>query len=127
MSIEHIRLSQQAKDQLIRLKRVTGIQNWNVLCRWAFCLSLAEPTIPAPAKIVTDSSVEMTWKVFGGEYSDVYLALLKERCHCNGLNLTEELLQTQFRLHLHRGIGYLASKVSNKEIEDISDFLTLTP
>ena len=35
MAIEHIRVSQHAKDQLIRLKRVTGIKNWNVLCRWA--------------------------------------------------------------------------------------------
>ncbi|MGH9941519.1 MAG: DndE family protein [Pyrinomonadaceae bacterium] len=33
MAIEHIRLSQQAKEQLIKLKRTTGIQHWNVLCR----------------------------------------------------------------------------------------------
>jgi DNA sulfur modification protein DndE len=78
--IEHIRLSQQAKDQLLRLKRKTGIQHWNVLCRWAFCISLAEPGVPPPAKIPADSSVEMTWKVFGGVYSDIYLALLKQRC-----------------------------------------------
>ena len=35
MAIEHIRLSQHAKDQLIKLKRVTGIDHWNELCRWA--------------------------------------------------------------------------------------------
>ncbi len=125
MPIEHIRLSQQAKDQLVRIKRATGIQNWNVLCRWAFCLSLAEPSIPAPAKIVSDSSVEMTWKVFGGEYNEIYLALLKERCHGDGLAQTEETLHLQFKLHLHRGIGYLASKVSNKQIENVADLLKL--
>ena len=38
-AIDHIRLSQQAKDQLIKLKRVTGIEHWNVLCRWALCVS----------------------------------------------------------------------------------------
>ena len=125
MAIEHIRLSQQAKDQLVRLKRVTGISNWNVLCRWAFCLSLAEPTIPAPAKIVTDSSVEMTWKVFGGEYNEIYLALLKVRCHEDGFPRTEDTLHQQFKLHLHRGIGYLASKASNKQIENVADLFHL--
>ncbi len=125
MAIEHIRLSQQAKDQLVRLKRATGIPNWNVICRWAFCLSLAEPSVPAPAKIASDSSVEMTWKIFGGEYNEIYLALLKERCHNDGLTLTEDTLHLQFKLHLHRGIGYLASKASNKQIENIADLLRL--
>ena len=95
MTIEHVRLSQQAKDQLVRLKRVTGISNWNVLCRWAFCLSLAEPSIPAPAKIISDSSVEMTWKVFGGEYNEIYLALLKMRCHEDGFPHSEDTLHQQ--------------------------------
>ena len=31
MSIKHIRLSSQAKDQLIRLKTRTGIDQWNIL------------------------------------------------------------------------------------------------
>ena len=31
--LDNIRLSQKAKDQLIRLKRHTGIEHWNVLCR----------------------------------------------------------------------------------------------
>ena len=37
-----VRVNQQAKDQLIKLKRITGIKQWNVLCRWALCLSLAQ-------------------------------------------------------------------------------------
>ena len=41
-AIEQIHLSQQAKDQLGRLKRATGITTWNALCRWALCASLAE-------------------------------------------------------------------------------------
>jgi len=107
MTIDHIRLSQQAKEQLIRLKSKTGIQQWNILCRWAFCLSLAEPSIPSPTKIPADSNVEMTWKVFGGQYEDVYTTLLKERCRKDGLGTEEDCLAEQFKLHLHRGIGYL--------------------
>lgn len=127
MAIEHIRLSQQARDQLIRLKRWTGIENWNVLCRWAFCISLAEPTIPPPTKIPADSSVEMTWKVFGGTHHDIYLAVLKERCHKDGLGTSDEVVSTQFRLHLHRGIGYLAALVSDKQIKSITDLIKRLP
>jgi DNA sulfur modification protein DndE len=127
MAIEHIRLSQQARDQLIRLKRWTGIENWNVLCRWAFCISLAEPSIPPPTKIPADSSVEMTWKVFGGAHHDIYLTLLKERCHKDGLGTNEEVVSAQFRLHLHRGIGYLAALVSDKQIKSITDLIKRLP
>ncbi|HEX3885398.1 MAG TPA: DNA sulfur modification protein DndE [Stellaceae bacterium] len=109
MPIEHIRLSKQGREQLIRLKRYTGIEHWNVLCRWAFCRSLAEPSVPPPARIPADSNVEMSWRVFGGRYHDVYLAVLKERCLRDGLGVEEDVVAAQFRLHLHRGIAYLAS------------------
>ena len=119
MPIEHIRLSQQAKEQLVRLKRPTHVANWNVLCRWAFCVSLAEPSPPAPAKIPADSSVEMTWKTFGGSHHELYWALLKQRCQQDGLGTDEETLAEQFRLHLHRGIGYLAGDRRMKSVDDL--------
>ena len=114
--LEHIRLSQQAKDQLMRLKRHTRIKHWNVLCRWAFCVSLAERSHPAPAQIPADSSVEMTWKVFGGPDVEIYSALLRDRCHRDGLGTSDEILASQFKLHLHRGIGYLAADRSLRSI-----------
>jgi DNA sulfur modification protein DndE len=119
MPTEHIHLSQQAKEQLIKLKRNTGLQNWNVLCRWAFCASLAEPSIPSPIKLTADSSVEMSWKVFGGEHHELYTALLKERCRSDGLGTDDEVLGTYFRLHLHRGIGYLAADRQIKTIRGL--------
>lgn len=119
--IDNIYLSQQAKEQLIKLKRITGIMHWNVLCRWAFCLSIAEQSPPPVSKIPTDSSVEMSWKVFGGAHEGVYDALLKERCRRDGFALTREVMATQFRLHLHRGIGYLAA---DKQSRDVAAFLT---
>lgn len=45
MIIKQIKLSNQSKDRLSRLKGKTGIKNWNVLCRWALCYSLGENTI----------------------------------------------------------------------------------
>ena len=122
MAVEHIRLSQQAKDQLIKLKRVTGIEHWNVLCRWAFCLSLSEQSVPPIAKIPADSNVEMSWKVFGGRYAELYMALLKERCVRDGLGSDPDVLAQQFRMHLHRGIAYLAG---NKDLRKVDDLLAL--
>ncbi len=107
MPIESIRLSQTGKDQLITLKRRSGISHWNVLCRWAFCLSLAEPIPPPQSKIPADSSIEMTWKVFGGPQHQIYFALLKERCKRDGFTLDKVSLSNQLRLHLHRGLGYM--------------------
>ncbi len=119
MSLEHIKLSQQAKDQLIALKRRTGIKNWNVLCRWALCASLAESSDPPDAEIPADSSVEMTWKIFAGEYGDIYLALLKERARKSGRSAAADDLSRYFRLHLHRGIGYLFGDRSIQTIDHL--------
>jgi DNA sulfur modification protein DndE len=119
MIMETIRLSQQSKDQLIKIKRHTGIEHWNVLCRWAFCLSLSEPSVPPPAKIPSDSNVEMTWKVFGGQYQEIFTVLLKERCLEDGLETDPDTLAHQFRLHLHRGISYLAGQRNLKSIRNL--------
>lgn len=119
MTIRQIRMSAQAKDQLIRLKRFTGIPTWNVLCRWAFCVSLAEPATPTPVDIPADSNVEMSWAVFGGDQHDVYFALLIERCVSEGIELTREDLHKQLRLHIHSGLGYLSSPNRIRSIADL--------
>ena len=116
--IERIKLSQTARDQLIKLKRITKIDQWNILCRWALCRSLAEPNPPSLVPIPADSNVEMTWKVFGGDVADLLAIALKQRCHNDNLGTDKETLAIQFRLHLHRGIGYLAGDPSIKRLED---------
>ena len=122
--IERIRLSQTAKEQLIKLKRLTKIDQWNILCRWALCRSLAEPTPPSPIAIPQDSNVQMTWRVFGGEISDMLLLALKQRCYNDGLTIDKETLVTQLRLHLHRGISYLSGDPNIKKIEDLIELAT---
>ncbi len=116
---ERFKLSQTGKTQLGKLKQYTKIDQWNILCRWAFCRSLAEPTIPTPIDIPADSNVEITWRVFGGELCDLLLIALKQRCYNDGLKTDKETLTQQFRLHLHRGIGYLAGDLNLKKIEDL--------
>jgi DNA sulfur modification protein DndE len=118
--IERVRISQSARDQLIKLKRLTKIDQWNILCRWALCRSLAESTIPSPVAIPADSNVEMTWQVFSGNLSDFLIIALRQRCHNDGLKLDKEILANQFRLHLHRGIGYMSADPNIKRIEDLT-------
>src|SRR5437764_8895092 len=98
MSIKQFRLSGQAREQLIRLKTRTGIGQWNILCHWAFCLSLQQPTPPTPIEVPADSNVEMTWQVFGGESQELFLAVVKERCEQEGLGTSDDVLLRQFRL-----------------------------
>jgi len=117
--VDRVRISQAAKDQLIKLKRVTKIDQWNILCRWALCRSLAEPTPPSPVPIPADSNVEMTWQVFGGDSADMLLIALKQRCYNDGLSTDCDTLAAQFRLHLHRGIGYLAGDPTIKTIDQL--------
>lgn len=109
MAVETVRLTETDKDLLLRLKRSTGIRNWNVLCRWAFCLSLADdgPTSVDPRGV--ESNVEMTWRVFGGPHAEIYWALLRQRMVRERLPLDDETMTRHFYRHLHRGIGLLAN------------------
>lgn len=119
MIIKQIRVSQQAKDHLSRLKGKTGIKNWNVLCRWALCYSLSEYTIPTDVPIVADSNLEMTWMTFGGEYYELYEALIKAWCIKMELPVDDETIIKYFRLNLERGIAYLCGTGFIKSIDDL--------
>ncbi|MDJ0897697.1 MAG: DNA sulfur modification protein DndE [Xenococcus sp. MO_188.B8] len=117
--IKQVRISKTAKEKLIKLKRITKIDNWNILCRWALCRSLAEPTIPSPVPIKTADGVEMTWDIFGGEIANILLIALKQRCHQDSLGTENTILKEQLALHLHRGIDYLAGDSNLENIEDL--------
>ena len=56
-----------------------------------------------------DGIAEMTWQMVVGGLGDVQLALMKERCQRDGSGTEDETVARQFRLHLHRGITYLAA------------------
>ena len=117
--IERVRISTIAEEQLVKLKRSTKISQWNILCRWALCRSLAESSVPSPVSIKTDSNVQIAWNVFGGQMADILLIALKQRCHQDRLDTDPDTLKQQFTLHLHRGIGYLAGDTNIKQIEDL--------
>jgi DNA sulfur modification protein DndE len=112
-------VSQKGRDQLVKLKRLTGLEHWNEISRWAFCVSLAEPNPPTKEVDSANSNIDIDWQVFGGAHHELYWALVKERCKRDGLEIDETTLGQQFRLHLHRGLSYLASDRDTKSIADL--------
>ena len=119
MIIKQIKLSNVSKDRLGRLKSKTGIKNWNTLCRWALCYSLSENTMPTDIPIIADSNVEMSWFTFGGEYSDIYEALMIAWCRKMNLPTDEDTLAKYFKLHLERGIACLSGTNFIKNLDDL--------
>lgn len=120
--LDRIKLSQKEKDSLVTLKRRTGIIHWNVLCRWAFCLSLSVDSLPRKKKVVADSNLEMSWQTFGGEHEQLLFHLLVERCLADKLKVDSQTLALQFRLHLNRGINYLTA---TNQVKDIGSLVGL--
>ncbi|QWV98229.1 DNA sulfur modification protein DndE [Geomonas nitrogeniifigens] len=106
--LKNIRISQKAREQLIQLKRHTGLQHWNELCRWAFCLSIADETVPLDSRMTADSSIEMTWEIFSGNHGDIYMSLLKQRCYKDNVEINPENLLRYCKLHIHRGIDKMS-------------------
>lgn len=119
MIIKQVRLSTTAKDKLSRLKGKTGIQNWNVLCRWALCYSLSEGTMPTEIIPPGDSNVEMSWYTFAGEAGDLYEGIVKAWCIDKGLPVDDETVEKYFKIHLERGIAHLAGTNFIKNLDDL--------
>ena len=108
--IETVKVSDKGRQQLINIKKRTGIQNWNVICRWAFATSLAEDSKVLDENIIANSAVEMTWKTFTGGHEKLYIALLLTKAKKDNWETDIESINTYFKLHLHRGISYLNGK-----------------
>lgn len=127
MIVKQIKLYGKSKERLSRLKGKTGIQNWNILCRWALCYSLSESTIPTEqdnSEIDKEKIVEMSWGTFGGEYEEIYEMLVKERCLKDGLDTDPDTVAKYFLLHLNRGIAYLSGTNVIRNIDDLFELAT---
>jgi DNA sulfur modification protein DndE len=117
--VDTVRVSQRGKEILIKLKRNTGLDQWNVLCRWALCASLMRDSMPPRLKNTEESNIEMTWRTFAGTQSDHIAALVKSRADRHGVNLQQpDEMADYLRAHLERGI----SNIQN--IRNIATLLT---
>lgn len=108
--IDRLRLTAGAKQQLITLKRRTGIEHYNVLCRHALCLSLANPA-PAPDEhLQFANGLEIDWKTFAGDADATYLNLLIVRSLTDDGDASAATVRRSLTQHVHRGLSYLVSR-----------------
>ena len=108
--IDRVRLSAAARQQLVTLKRRTGIEHYNVICRHALCSSLANPSPVPSEKHQMSAGIEIDWKVFAGSAEDTYLNLLITRTLVDLGSATLDQVRDQLSAHVHRGLSYLISK-----------------
>lgn len=115
--VETVRISQRGRDLLIKLKRNTGIDNWNILCRWALLLSLSEKSAPSPILEKYEGGVEIQWKVFAGEISNEIISLIKLRSKKDGYEATHTHESECLKLHIHRGLVYLTAGLDRQDMK----------
>jgi DNA sulfur modification protein DndE len=119
MKLTRLRVGQEASQRLSHLKGRTGLTP-NILCRIGFCLSLTDPTVPELADYQPDSDREIDRHTLTGAWDSLFVAMLRERCHRDGLG--EEQLADQFRAHINRGVLLLY-----KRMRDLNDLALLLP
>ena len=120
-AIERIRLTNQEKNLLTRMKSLTGLDNWNIFARWAFCYSLSmKEKILMQLDEESSFGIEMTWMVFAGKNFEIYQDLLVQACLDLDLKPNKSNLNKVMRAHLSNGIKKMYSQVSS-----IDDFLRL--
>ena len=61
----------------------------------------------------------MSWFTFGGDYYEIYEALIKSWCINMGLPIDDDTVSKYFRLNLERGISHLCGTGFIKNIEDL--------
>lgn len=126
MILKQIKLSQQERNKLIKIKSRTGLEAWNVICRWALCISLMDESVPFGPDVPSDSSVEMSWVTFGGENQEIYDAIFRERCKKDGIENDPVAIGKYFRLHLQRGINALAAKTGPASLGEMLSLVNNT-
>jgi len=113
--IGRIHFTEEASKQLGMLKGKTGLTP-NILARIGFCLSLNDPSIPDPNNFPPDGNREIERNVLFGQWEDLIVALLKERCKEDKID--ENDWPEHLKAHFNRGAMLLHKRVKN--IEDIA-------
>lgn len=118
--MERIRLTGAARNQLVTLKRRTGIEHYNALCRHALCLSLANPSVPPAEAFDYAGGIDIDWRTFTGGQEALYYNLLVARLVVDGERVAEGSVRDALVRHLHRGLSYLASRREEDLIFDLA-------
>ena len=121
INIDQLRTSASIKNLLTRIKGITSIQNWNVLCRWGFCFSIKQSTLPRMVDEKLDG-VEIDYDVLVGKNKIIYTQLLINNLRKNNIEINKENLTKFLYAHVNRGINI----IYNFKLKGISGLLSLT-
>ena len=108
MQFSRIHTSQRCRGILANLKIKTGLTP-NILSRFGICLSLKDPSIPNPEEF-DENGTEFLPLVLFGEHEKLFLALVIDRLHRDGLD-PEKYLNIMLRAHLNRGVYSLVARI----------------
>ena len=108
LQFSRIHTSQRCRGILANLKIKTGLTP-NILSRFGICLSLKDPSVPNPEEF-DELGTEFLPLVLFGEHEKLFLALMIDRLHRDGLD-PEKYLNIMLRAHLNRGVYSLVSRV----------------
>ena len=120
VKIETLRTTTNVKNLLTRIKAFTGIQYWNVICRWGLCLSIKQSTLPRIIEEKLDG-IEIDYDVFVGKNKTIYTQLLINDLQKHKIEITKENLYKYLYAHVNRGV----SIIYNYKMKSISDLASL--
>ena len=120
INIDQLRTSTSLKNLLTRIKGITSIQNWNVLCRWGFCFSIKQSTLPRMVDEKLDG-VEIDYDVLVGKNKIIYTQLLINNLRKNNIEINKENLTKYLYAHVNRGV----SIIYNYKMKSIKNLLEI--
>ena len=112
-----VRISTRGREILIKLKRYTGIGQWNTLCRIAYCYSIAITTEPTQSPEKGDIALEIEWPTFAGPLKAELAALTVARARAAAVN--EQDIARYVRSHLERGLSAIQNVRSVAEMVEL--------
>jgi len=120
-TIDLLRTSASVRNSLTRIKTITGIPNWNIICRWAFCLSLKQTSLPREVDEKLDG-IEIDYDTLVGKNKSIYTQLLINNLISHKVEIDKKNLTKYLYAHVNRGVNII---YTNK-IKDISGLMSLT-
>ena len=120
-TIDLLRTSANVRNSLTRIKTITGIPNWNIICRWAFCLSLKQTSLPREVDEKLDG-IEIDYDILVGKNKSIYTQLLINNLISHKVEIDKKNLTKYLYAHVNRGVNII---YTNK-LKDISGLFKLT-
>ena len=120
INIDVLRTSMNVKNSLSRIKTLTGIPNWNIICRWAFCLSIKQTSLPREVEEKLDG-VEIDYDTLFNKNKSIYTQLLINNLVTHKVEIDKKSLTKYLHAHVNRGVNII---YTNK-LKDISGLFKL--